>query len=47
MDAALFEVPSGFRQVHHIDASPKEDWRTAWVNGWAQLTARVERLFWN
>jgi hypothetical protein len=45
LDAAVFEVPAGFRQVAHIETSPPVDWQTAWVNAWVRFKAKVERLF--
>ncbi len=45
LDPALFEIPKGFREVAHIDTSPKLDWQTAWNNAWVRFKARLERLF--
>jgi hypothetical protein len=45
LDAAVFEVPAGFRQVAHIETSPPLDWQTAWANAWVRFKAKVERLF--
>jgi hypothetical protein len=45
LDAAVFEVPAGFRQVAHIETNPPVDWQTAWVNAWVRFKAKVERLF--
>lgn len=45
LDAAVFEVPAGFRQVARIETSPPVDWQTAWVNAWVRFKAKVERLF--
>jgi hypothetical protein len=45
LNAAVFEVPAGFRQVAHIETNPPADWQTAWVNAWVRFKAKVERLF--
>jgi hypothetical protein len=45
LDAAVFEVPAGFRQVAHIETNPPADWQTAWASAWVRFKAKVERLF--
>jgi hypothetical protein len=45
LDADVFEVPAGFREVAHIETNPAEDWQTAWTNAWERFKARVERPF--
>jgi hypothetical protein len=45
LDAALFEVPKGFRQVDRIETSPPADWRAAWISAWERFLTNVERLF--
>jgi hypothetical protein len=45
LDAAVFEVPAGFRQVAHIETNPPVDWQTAWANAWVRFKARVEGIF--
>jgi hypothetical protein len=45
LQAAVFEIPAGFRQVAHIETSPPVDWQTAWVNAWVRFKASLAKRF--
>jgi hypothetical protein len=45
MDASVFEIPAGFRQVAHIETNPPMDWQTVLANNWQWLKAKVRQIF--
>jgi hypothetical protein len=45
LDPALFTIPSGFRQVEHIDRNPPTDLPNQWSMAWDRFKASVARLF--
>jgi hypothetical protein len=45
LDAALFAVPTGFRQVEHIERNPPPILPSQWSLAWDRFTTSVKRLF--
>jgi hypothetical protein len=45
LDPALFAVPTGFRQVEHIDRNPPANLPNQWSIAWERFKASVARLF--
>lgn len=44
LDASVFEIPAGFRQVAHIETSPPMDWQMVLANDWQWLKAKVRQI---
>ena len=45
LDPALFTIPTGFRQVEHIDRNPPADLPNQWSMAWDRFKASLARLF--
>jgi hypothetical protein len=45
LDASVFEIPAGFRQVAQIETDPPMDWQTVLANDWQWLKAKVRQIF--
>jgi len=45
LDPALFTIPTGFRQVEHIDRNPPANLPNEWSVAWDRLKASAARLF--
>ena len=45
LDASMFEIPGGFRQVAHIETNPPMDWQTVLADNWQWLKAKVRQIF--
>ena len=45
LDPALFTVPTGFRQVEHIEHNPPANLPSQWSIAWDHFKAGVARLF--
>ena len=45
LDASMFEIPGGFRQVAHIETNPAMDWQTVLADNWQWLKAKVRQIF--
>jgi hypothetical protein len=45
LDPALFTIPTGLRQVEHIDRNPPTDLPNQWSMAWDRFKASVARLF--
>jgi hypothetical protein len=45
LDAALFAIPTGFRQIEHIDRNPPANLPNQWSVAWDRLKVSVARLF--
>jgi hypothetical protein len=45
LDPALFAIPTGFRQVEHIDRNPPANLPNQWSGALDRLKASVARLF--
>jgi hypothetical protein len=45
LEPALFTIPTGFRQVEHIDRNPPTDLPNQWSMAWDRFKASVARLF--
>lgn len=45
LEAALFTIPTGFRQVEHIDRNPPSNLPNQWSIAWERFKASVGRLF--
>jgi len=45
LDPALFTIPTGFRQVEHIERNPPANIPSQWSIAWDRFKANVARLF--
>lgn len=45
LDPALFTIPTGFRQVDHIERNPPATGPNRWSTAWDQFKATVARVF--
>jgi hypothetical protein len=45
LNPALFTIPTGFRQVEHIDRNPPSDLPNQWDMAWDRFKASVAQLF--
>jgi hypothetical protein len=45
LNPALFTIPTGFRQVEHIDRNPPTDLPNRWSMAWDRFKASAARLF--
>jgi hypothetical protein len=45
LDPALFTIPTGFRQVAHIERNPPANLPSQWSIAWDRFKSSVARLF--
>ena len=45
LDASLFDIPPGFRQVEYIERNPARDSASGWSVAWNQFKTKISRLF--